>query len=101
MSQRKGNSFDPVSTSFQGIVTCLEVDGRRAVIGAVGDVTTSPSGSTSPASLLVLAVDGVTGADAYATKDYGPASPPSCGTAEFGEPNQVQDWFEWVVNDAD
>jgi hypothetical protein len=101
IAQRVGNSFDPVSTSFQGNVTCLEVDGRRAVVGAVGEVETSPSGTTSPASLLVLAVDGVTGADAYTTQNYGPASPPNCETAEFREPNQVQDWFEWVVNDAD
>lgn len=101
MSRRFGNSFDPVSTSFQGVVTCLEVDGRRAVIGAVGEVKTSPSGTTHSASLLALAVDGVTGADAFATQEYGPPSPPNCETAQFGEPTEVQNWFEWVVNDAD
>jgi hypothetical protein len=101
MFQQTGNSFDPVSRHFAGTVTCLEVDGRRAVIGSVGEVKTSPSGTTAPASLLVLAVDGVTAADAYAVKDYGPGSPPNCDTAEFGEPGQVQDSFEWVVNDAD
>jgi hypothetical protein len=101
VGERRGNSFDPVSTSYQGTVTCLEVDGRRAVIGSVGELKTDPSGTTRTVSLLVLAVDGVTAADAYATQGYGPASPPNCKTAEFGEPTEVQTWFEWVVNDAD
>jgi hypothetical protein len=99
MFQQSGNSFDPVSRQFRGIVTCLEVDGRRAVIGAVGEIEEHPSGTTYSAARLVLAVDGVAAADAYAVQDS--ASPPNCETAEFGEPGRLQDSFEWVVNDAD
>jgi hypothetical protein len=96
-----GNSFDPVSRHFGGTVTCLEVDGRRAVIGAVGQVTTSPPGTSAPATLLALVVDGVTAADQFEVHDIVSGStPPDCEAAEFTSPTEVQTSFEFVVNDA-
>jgi hypothetical protein len=101
MNLRAGNSFDPVSRSFGGTVTCLEVDGRQAVIGAVGQVTTSPPGTSNPATLLALVVDGVTAADEFEVGEIVSGStPPNCATATFGSPSEAQDWFEFVVNDA-
>ena len=101
MNLRTGSSFDPVSRAFSGAVSCLEVDGRRAVIGAVGQVTTSPSGTIQPATLLALVVDGVTAGDENDVNDIVLGStPPDCAAAEFTSPGPVGTQFEFVVNDA-
>jgi hypothetical protein len=100
MGLRTGSSFDPVSRSFGGTVTCLEVDGRRAVIGAVGQVTTSPPGTSSPATLLAMVEDGVTAVDKYDVNEIVSGStPPDCSTAQFDSPSDISE-FEFVVNDA-
>jgi hypothetical protein len=87
--------------TFEGAVTCLEVDGRRAVVGAVGEWTVFwPTVTTKPGSMLALVVDGVTLADRFATNPPSEGSaPPGCEAAQFG-PGQTADPFEFVVNDA-
>jgi hypothetical protein len=95
-----GNSFDPVSRQFGGTVTCLEVNGRQAVIGAVGQLRTTPPGTTQPATVLAWLGDGVTGVDRYERKDVVLGStPPDCAAAEFNSPTNFSE-FEFVVNDA-
>jgi hypothetical protein len=100
MHLRTGNSFDPVSTSFSGFVTCLAVDGRRAAVGAVGQRTQSPGGTT-PATLLATIEDGRANTD---TQDEGPlvagSTPPDCESASFDNQGPVIESFEFVVNDA-
>lgn len=101
MNRREGSSWSQTWWSFQGSVTCLEVNRRRAVIGAVGERIDDPGGTTSPARMLALVEDGVTGSDRFAVTDASTGStPPDCKTAEFGSPTQSPQQFEWVVNDA-
>ena len=99
MSLRVGNSFDPVSRSFSGSVSCLDVDGRRAVIGAVGQVTTSPPGTSGPATLVAVIQDGVTAADGYDRGEIVSGSTPPVCASELTPSSSFSD-FEFVVNDA-
>jgi hypothetical protein len=65
-----------VSTSgFTGFVTCLDVDGDRAVVGAVGETS----------SMIMTVIDGgPSGSDSARVAVSPLASPPPCGLASFG-----------------
>jgi hypothetical protein len=91
----------PVSYSYTGIVTCLLVTGRTAIVGSVGQRKAS-TGETTPSTMLVRVIDGETAADTYQGMEPQPGStPPSCEGASFPtDPYPEATWFEMVVNDA-
>jgi hypothetical protein len=95
-----GPSSTPVSSRYTGIVTCLQITGRTAIIGSVGKREDTP-GETTPATMLVRVIDGVTAADSYQDLGVQPGStPPSCATASFPAAFPEGAQFEMVVNDA-
>lgn len=101
MSVTFGNSFAQESYGFRGVVTCLDVDGRTAAVGAVGERTDEPGSLKRPATMLARIEDRVTASDQfYAGEPSFGSTPPDCGDAAFGTPSGAQDWFEFVVNDA-
>jgi hypothetical protein len=87
-------AFSP-GDEFDGFVTCLEVDGKSATIGAVGQ--RRQLGTQDPdwhvASMVLTVVDGQLGADSYA-HNYGP---PECDEASTGPESAGG---AWIVNDA-
>lgn len=88
-------------TNFTGDVTCLAVDGRSAVIGAVG-FETIPGMPQRPATLLVYIIDGhLNNWDRYGDQVTLGSSPPDCATTNL--PQQFEsdtDHSTFVVNDA-
>jgi len=63
------------TSSFTGFVTCLDVDGDRAVVGAVGQ----------GASMIMTVIDGgPSGSDSARVAVSPLAGPPPCGLASFG-----------------
>ena len=70
---------------FDGDVTCLQVAGRRAAVGAVGRVMEATNGATHPATALVTVLDGGPGQLDRVRQTYAFGSaPPSCPAA--GDP---------------
>jgi hypothetical protein len=80
---------------FNGFVTCLEVDGKSATIGAVGQrrILGSQDPDWHVASMVMNVIDGQIGPDRV-WLDYGP---PDCGVAPSGTPNGTG---AFIVNDA-
>ncbi len=90
------------STRFTGFVTCLEVDGNRAAIGAVGQETDSPSGEKRDATLLLTVEDaGFEGTDTVG--DRRPVlgrTPPDCEGASFAGNVPAGPGSDFTVLDA-
>lgn len=79
-------------------ITCMDVDGPRAVVGAVGILHTEPSGEDQLTSALVTIVDGRTQADSYSLTS--PSNVSFCADASFDNQTPLGSQFEFVVNDA-
>ena len=94
---RTGGGF----IEFNGFVTCLAVDGRRATIGALGVQNTSglPPPNRFDANLLLTIVDGHTGGpDSIASRlREGHTPPPDCASSLEVSPLSST---TFVVNDA-
>jgi hypothetical protein len=91
--------FSP-GTEFDGFVTCLEVDGRSAAVGATGQIRHlgTPDSSWHRGWMLRTVVDGHFDTDSVGDADFGDGSVfPDCGSASFD--NQFQSG-SFVVNDA-
>lgn len=91
-----------IGTEFEGFVTCLEVDGRSAAVGAVGQVrhlgAPPPDSSWHRAYMLRTVVDGHFDADTVGSADFVDGTAlPNCGSASFA--NQFTAG-SFVVNDA-
>jgi hypothetical protein len=79
-------------------VTCMIVDGPRAILGSVGILHTEPSGVDDLTSTLVTVVDGRTQED---TLNYvSPTNVNFCSQASFDDQRPLGSQFEFVVNDA-
>lgn len=95
-----GPSSTSTSYRYSGIVTCLLVNGRTAVVGSVGRKEAS-SGEVTPSTMLVRVIDGVTAADSYESVGPTPGTaPPSCANTTWPTPFPKGLQFEMVVNDA-
>jgi hypothetical protein len=79
-------------------ITCLEVDGARAAIGAVGILHIEPSGEDHLTSALATIVDGRTQVDTYHRSS--PSNVSFCADASFDDQTSLGSQFEFVVNDA-
>jgi hypothetical protein len=79
-------------------ITCMEVDGTRAAIGAVGILHLEPSGEDHLASTLATIVDGRTQVDTYHRES--PSNVSFCSDASFDNQTSLSSQFEFVVNDA-
>jgi hypothetical protein len=101
VSWDRGSSWEPYSWHFGGDVTCLAVDGQRAVIGAVGTRSGGPDDTTVPATMRIVVVDGRTQRDRYADEfPQQGSTPPACDAPGLGEPFELDEQHEFVVNDA-
>jgi hypothetical protein len=99
----EGGAFGP-SFDFTGFVTCLAVNGRRAAIGSVGRlITTPPGGSSTPATSIVTVEDGqIAGEDTVRVVRTAGSTPPDCATASFANQEPLDPRFgsELIVNDS-
>jgi hypothetical protein len=79
---RVSNEQGITQRHFVGFVTCLQVDGNRAAVGAVG-VTNLSGEPEEPASGLMTVVDGTPGneADRFGTQTTAGGAAPDCSTA--------------------
>ena len=95
-----GGAFNP-RVEFNGFVSCLAVNGRRATIGAVGVVDTlgAPPPTHYDANILLAVVDGhTTGPDSSGQRlREGHTPAPDCGDTITAGPNGAT---TFVVNDA-
>jgi hypothetical protein len=84
--------------SFTGYVTCLEVDGNRAAVGAIGQQFVTPPGETTTASMLLTLEDGgLNGEDTFGRHPGTSA----CAEASFESQVSLSDQqMHVVVNDA-
>jgi hypothetical protein len=104
LSYHSAGNPTTASFTFTGFVTCLAVDGRRAAIGAVGHLFTTPPGETTPATALVTLVDGhATDWDSVGIESEPGSTPPDCAGASFDDQSPYDSFWgrDFVVNDAD
>jgi hypothetical protein len=88
--------------AFDGNVTCVAVNGKRAAVGAVGTVI-PPTGSPDPqpATYLLTIEDRVYESDTLGVVQTQGSTPPNCATASFANQRAfVPPDSELVVNDA-
>ena len=91
-----------IGTEFIGFVTCLEVDGRSAAVGAVGQIrhlgAQPPASSWHQGYMLRTVVDGHFDPDTVGPPTFvdGTGSP-DCGSASFASQSTIG---SFVVNDA-
>jgi hypothetical protein len=91
-----------IGTEFIGFVTCLEVDGRSAAVGAVGQIrhlgAQPPASSWHRGYMLRTVVDGHFDPDTVGIPTFvdGTGSP-DCGSASFASQSTIG---SFVVNDA-
>jgi hypothetical protein len=91
--------FDP-PRDFNGIVTCLAVNGSRAAAGAVGKWTQNGAPDAN-ATFLITVVDGRTQEDTYNEIETAGSALPNCATASFANQNTLIDpTADFIVNDA-
>jgi hypothetical protein len=79
-------------------ITCMDVDGTRAVVAAVGIVHTEPSGEDNLTSTVATIVDGRTQVDTF--NKVSPSNVSFCSDASFDNQTALGSQFEFVVNDA-
>jgi hypothetical protein len=97
--RHSSTSPDP-PRSFNGVVTCLAVDGSRAAVGAVGKWTQNGSPDAN-ATLLITIVDGRTKRDTYNEIETAGSALPNCATASFAHQGELIDPVaDFIVNDA-
>jgi hypothetical protein len=88
------------TSTFTGLVTCLLVDGNRAVVGALGDETVS-SGTRRASMIMALIDAGPGGTDTAAVAISEFAAPPPCQLAGFGNQQPIPpDDGGFVITDA-
>ncbi len=93
------NGFDSGHRDFQGIVTCLKVDGARAAVVAVGAIRNSFDGTETPTTSTAIVVDGRTAQDSIHDADIPGTAPLDCKSLS-GTPGQLDAMHELIVNDA-
>lgn len=85
---------------FNGIVTCLAVNGSRAAVGAVGKYS-SQGTPDRPATWLVTIEDRRTVVDTYNQTETSGSTPPNCAGADWSHQGELTDGLhEFIVNDA-
>jgi hypothetical protein len=99
ISWHTGPSFDQYSHDFNGIVTCLHVEGSRAAVVAVGAIKHSSGAPDTPTTSTAIVVDGRTGLDAIHDPDIPGTTPPDCEDLT-GSPGQLDSRHDLIVNDA-
>ena len=98
-SAGRSGAADPPSF-FNGLVTCLAVNGSRAAVGAVGKWTQNGSPDAN-ATLLITIVDGRAEEDTFHHVETAGSAHPNCATASFANQNTLLDpQADFVVNDA-
>jgi hypothetical protein len=97
--RHSSSSPDP-GRLFNGIVTCLAIDGSRAAVGAVGKWT-QPGTPDANATFLITIVDGRTQEDTYNEIETAGSAAPNCATASFANQSHLIDpTADFIVNDA-
>jgi hypothetical protein len=101
LSWHTGPSFDQYSHDFLGIVTCLDVEGTRAAVVAVGAIKHSSGEPDTPTVSTAIIVDGRTQGDAILDRDIrDTTTPPDCDELTGNPPGPIAPEHELIVNDA-
>jgi hypothetical protein len=100
LSWTSGSSFDPVSRGFTGRVTCLQVDGSRAAVVAVGTMRTDPGGEETPMVSTAIVLDGRAREDKLLRTNIAGTTAPACSTVTGTPTETISPEFDFIVNDA-
>jgi hypothetical protein len=105
MTWRRSGGFDPVSYSYTGFVTCVDVEGSSAVVASLGQLRESPPNEPSTeslASMVMTVEDGHQAADTVGWLNPGSASESyPCDPDYVDFPGPIPAEYEFVVNDAE